>query len=130
MELKTLISASVQASEGDVLRFFQTFAREDDKLTLTRPSQFVVTPLTTHAVPFCEITNAQVIFIQTDKPIHVTVTFAPTAPTPPPTPATQTFLVDQVLLLTTEISDLTIANPNSGTSPDQDANVSLIIVGT
>jgi len=130
MDLQTRISASLQSSEGDVSRFFQTFAREDNTLSFVVPSAFVVTPLTSHAVGFCSLTSAKAVFLQTDKPVHVTVTFAPTAPTPPPTPATQTFLVDQILLLTSEVTAITVANPNSGTSPDQDANVSLIIVGT
>lgn len=129
MELLTRISAAVQAGEGDVSRFFHTFGREDRTLHLVVPASFVVAPLTSHVVGFCELTSAKAVLLQTDKPVWVTVTFVPTAPTPPPVPATQTLLVDQVLLLTTEISDLVVANPNSGTSPDNDANVSLILVG-
>ncbi len=131
-----IISGGLEAKSDDILRFFQTFSLTLSGQTLpkvnkiTAPSRLTVQPLAVQVVDLCDITNAKVIFIKSTKPIHVTMTFAPTAPTPPPTPATATIFVKDFLFMTTEISDLTITNPNSGIVDVDVAEVDILLVGT
>ena len=88
MALESHLSAILQVSEGDVLRFFQTFTKDNNTWTVTTPHRFAVPPLTSKIVDFCDVTSAKALLLQTDKPVHVTLTFAATPPTPTPVPAT------------------------------------------
>jgi hypothetical protein len=137
------VSSVLEAREGERLRFFQTYYDLDqnstDKIFQT---SFTVAPLSSKVVTLCDVTRAKHVFVKTLEkadladptipnpiPVHVQVTFDPVAPTPPPAPATQTFLVLDFLHLTTAINAMTITNPNSGTSPEQDASIEVIVVG-
>lgn len=130
MDLKSRLSAVLQVCEGDTLRFFQSFTKTDVLMTQTKASRFAVPPLTSKVVDLDEIVDAKAILLQTDRPVHVTLTFTPTAPTPAPAPATQTLLVDELLFISSEVSAITVINPNSGASPDHDANIELLMAGT
>lgn len=130
MALRTRISASLQVAEGDILRLFQTFTKEDAVWPYMTPHRYAVAPLTSQVVDFCDVTSAKVVFLQTNKSVHVALTFAATAPTPTPSPATVTILVDGLLYLTTEVTAITITNPNSGATPLDDATVTVVVVGT
>jgi hypothetical protein len=131
MALESHLSAVLQVNEGDTLRFLQTFTKEDNaNFKFIAPSRIPLAPLTSQVVDFCGITSAKVVLIQTNKPIHVTLTYAATAPTPTPAPATVTTLVTELLFTVSEVTAITITNPNSGASPQDDANVSVVLVGT
>lgn len=133
--LETHIAGTLQAKFGDVLKFYQTFSEMLSPSTdfgvtkVVNPSQVTLQPLTAKVIDLCEITNAKIIFIKTTKPIHVTMVFAPTAPTPAPVPPTSILFVQDFLYLVTEISALTITNPNSGTVDVDAAIVDLLLVG-
>lgn len=128
--IATHVSSILEATEGDSLRFVQSFLSDDVLSDHANPQTFAVPPLTSKIVDLCGIVSGKHLFLKTDKPIYVTVTFAPSAPTPPPIPATNTIVVNGLLALTTEISDMTITNPNSGISPTDDATVTLLLIGT
>lgn len=125
----THAATALKSSDGDVVNFTQTFSVDDELPTKAAPTKIAVPPLTSTTIDFCGIAVATYVFIKTDKPILVDLTFNPTAPVPPPSPATQTVLVERALLLVSEVSAMNITNPLSGPSPDNDANVEVLLVG-
>lgn len=128
--IATHVSSILEATEGNSLRLVQSFLSDDVISDHANPQVFAVPPLTSKIIDFCGITSGKHVFLKTDKPVYVTMTFAPSAPTPPPIPAINTVVVNGLLALTTEISDMTITNPNSGISPNDDATVTLLLIGT
>jgi hypothetical protein len=138
--MHTHVASVVTAKEGDVLRFYQAFTDFNCTEQQAVPISMTLAPLTAKAVNFAGMAVVSRIFLKTDRPVHVQMTFAPTAPTPPlppgidPTPtqpaATQTVLVDKLLSLVSQISSMTVTNANSGATPTEDAHVEILIVGT
>lgn len=123
-------SAMLRAANGSVLNFLVTLTVDDTAPSRAVPTTSKVPPLTSIVLDFCGLSVAKYIFVKTDKPVHVDLTFNPTAPTPSPAPATQTVLVERGFLLISAVSGMNITNPNSGASPQDDATVEVMLVGT
>ena len=126
----THIAAALTSSDGDVIKFLQSFSEDDALQNLAAPAKFAVPPLTSKIVDLCGITTARQVFLKTDKPVQVTLTFSPPLPTPPPSPATVTIAVEKLLVLVTAVTAMTVINPNSGATPEGDANVEVLLVGS
>jgi hypothetical protein len=126
--LRTEISAMLKANDNESVSLFESFSKSDElQLRVVAPRKFVLTPLGTKVISFCDLTMAVYTLLKTTKPVHVTVTFAGTNP---PSPAVQQILVKDVLMLSAEISAMTIFNPFAGVSPTDDAEVDLTLIGS
>ena len=120
------VSAMLKASDGMSVNIFESFSKQEDLAGADAPNTYTIAPLGTRAVNMCDLSYAVYTLLKTTKPVHVTVTFAGTTQ---PSPATQTILVRDIMLLSAEISAISIFNPNSGVSPDNDAVVDLTLIG-
>lgn len=130
------MSSIVTAKDGVSISVFQTaFIDDAIETKVYSPGEVTVAPLGSFVVPLCGMTKGTYLLFkinqgdaQTTTPrAQLTVTFAGSGA---PSPATQTFLVKDFLCISSEFSALTIINPNSGSSPANDINAELIIIGT
>jgi hypothetical protein len=129
------MSSILRVREGDVLRFEQTFTDYDnDTDQHAVPVRLTVTPLTVLAVVnMSGMAVASRILLKTDKPIYVQLQYVfPLAENFAAFqgPDTQNIRVESLLSLVSKVSQIWITNPSSGGSPQDDAHVELLIVGT
>jgi hypothetical protein len=128
MTLRIDLSALLRASDNESVSLFESFSKQDELQTkVAAPRRFTVPPLATQPVNLCDVAESMYTMLKTTKPIHVTVVFGGVNP---PSPATQVIAVDSLLIMSSAITSMTIFNPNSGVSPDDDAEVDVIFVGS
>lgn len=121
------VSALLRSRDGDSVKLFESFSKQDTlQERVVAPNKFTIAPMGTQVVNMCGLADAVYILLKTTKPMHVTVVFCGTTP---PSPATQLILVKDVLLLSSDVSAISIFNPNSGVTPTDDAEVNLTFIG-
>jgi len=132
-QIMTSISAVLMARKGDLVQVAETYSTCHPLLTkLICAKEYALEPVggsNVQVIDFIDIAKAKVIMLKTTKPIFVTLTFDPTAPIPPlPTPTVEAY-VKELLYITSEVTAITLTNPNAGTPGTDDAMVTLSLIG-
>jgi len=132
-KLITSISAVLTARRGSLVEVNETYSSCDMlKNQLNCSKEYMIEPvggINTKVIDFVDMVKAKVIFIKSTVPIFITLTFDPTAPVPPLTTPTVEIYVREFIYLTTEVTAITITNPNAGTPGTDDAMVTVSFVG-
>jgi len=107
------ISAFIKSMVGQGFLIEQSFSFGDGSFTqfYQTPQALTIPALTTQTISLLNVTDAKYFFLQTDLPLDLTIT-TPIGIVPTPTPAT--FRVNQGILVSADISSLTVFNPNNG----------------
>lgn len=128
MGLSTRISAFFETLSGSALMFNQSFIASDGASTqyYRNPISLTINPLATVVVDLFGVIITTFLMIESNVPIDVTI-ITPTGPIGGTTPTSATFKVNGALLLSANITQLTIFNPQGGTTG---ASVKIASVGT
>jgi hypothetical protein len=115
----------MEGMTGSTLMFNQGFSITDGQGTeyCRTPVDIAVAALATQAINLRGITTASHLMIQTDRAVDITIT-TPIGPTIPPIATPATFRVNDIFIISADITAVSIYNPNN-----LDANIKLTAVG-
>ena len=123
--LTTRLSGLIEGMTGSTLMFSQGFVVSNGQGTeyCRTPVDMVIDPLTTESIDLHGITTASHLVLETDQAVDIILT-TPIGPTIPPVPTPATFRINRILVITADVTALSIYNPNN-----VNANIKLTAVG-